>query len=157
MQEVVWDWQKSCVHIAATFHSLTEYKDIRYTAIVLLIIGQGYTYFLSLVVIVNELQLQIHFNEWSFRLDQSWQTSNKIAKGQSISKWCFGVFDFFQKTNQNKSTWGIIVVKSNSFVHFLEESSAWKKTQRLCLTFTQPLLLDNPVQLKSWKSSKLIF
>ena len=32
LQEVVWDWQKSCVHIAATFHSLTEYKDIRYTA-----------------------------------------------------------------------------------------------------------------------------
>ena len=29
LQEVVWDWQKSCVHIAATFHSLTEYKDIR--------------------------------------------------------------------------------------------------------------------------------
>ena len=40
MQEVVWDWQKSCVHIAATFHSLTKYKDIRYTAIVLLIIGR---------------------------------------------------------------------------------------------------------------------
>ena len=33
----------------------------------------------------------------------------------------FGVFDFLQKTNENKSTWGIIVVKSNSFVRFLEE------------------------------------
>ena len=43
------------------------------------------------------------------------------AKGQIISKWFFGVFDFLQKTNENKSTWGIIVVKSNSFVRFLEE------------------------------------
>ena len=33
----------------------------------------------------------------------------------------FEVVDFLQKTNENKSTWGIIVVKSNSFVHFLEE------------------------------------
>ena len=38
----------------------------------------------------------------------------------------FGVFDFFQKTNENKSTWGIIVVKANLFVRFLEELSAWK-------------------------------
>ena len=42
-------------------------------------------------------------------------------KGQLISKWFFWVVDFLQKTNENKSTWGIIVVKSNSFVHFLEE------------------------------------
>ena len=40
-------------------------------------------------------------------------------KGQLISKWFFGVGDFLQKTNKNKSTWGIIVVKS--FVRFLEE------------------------------------
>ena len=44
-----------------------------------------------------------------------------MPKGQIISKWFFGVFDFLQKTNENKSTWGIIVVKSNSFVRFLEE------------------------------------
>ena len=37
---------------------------------------------------------------------------------------------FFQKTNENKSTWGIIVVKSNSFVRL-------KKSFRLCLTFRQ--------------------
>ena len=48
------------------------------------------------------------------------------AKGQLISKCLFGVFNFFQKMNKNKSTWGIIVVKSNSFIHFLEETSAWK-------------------------------
>ena len=44
-----------------------------------------------------------------------------IYKGQLISKLIFGVFKFFQKTNENKSTWGIIVVKSNFFVRFLEE------------------------------------
>ena len=44
-----------------------------------------------------------------------------LAKGQLISKWFFGVVDFLQKTNENKSTWGIIVVKTNFFVHFLEE------------------------------------
>ena len=45
----------------------------------------------------------------------------KFAKGQLISKWFFGVVDFLQKMNKNKSTWGIIAVKSNLFVHFLEE------------------------------------
>ena len=43
------------------------------------------------------------------------------TKGQLISKWFFGVVDFLQKMNKNKSTRGIIVVESNSFVHFLEE------------------------------------
>ena len=33
----------------------------------------------------------------------------------------FGVVDFPQKTNENKSTWGIIAVKLNSFLRFLEE------------------------------------
>ena len=41
---------------------------------------------------------------------------NTATKGQLISKCLFGVFDFSQKTNENKSTWGIIVVKSNFFV-----------------------------------------
>ena len=51
------------------------------------------------------------------------KTSNffRFVKGQIISKWFFGDFDFQQKTNENKSIWGIIVVKSNSFVRFLEE------------------------------------
>ena len=43
------------------------------------------------------------------------------SKGQLISKSIFGVFKFFQKMNENKSTWGIIVVKSTSFAWFLEE------------------------------------
>ena len=38
---------------------------------------------------------------------------NRTIKGQLISKWFFGVVDFLQKPNENKSTWGIIVVKSN--------------------------------------------
>ena len=42
-------------------------------------------------------------------------------KGLLISKCPFGVFNFFQKTNENKSTRGIILVKSNFFVHFLGE------------------------------------
>ena len=45
----------------------------------------------------------------------------KYAKGQLISKWFFGVVDFLQKTNKNKSIWGIIEVKSNLFVRFLKE------------------------------------
>ena len=38
----------------------------------------------------------------------------------------FWVVDFLKKTNENKSTWGIIVVKTNSFVRFLEEFMAWQ-------------------------------
>ena len=33
-----------------------------------------------------------------------------VTKGQLISKWFFGVVNFLQKTNENKSTWGIIAV-----------------------------------------------
>ena len=39
----------------------------------------------------------------------------------------FWVGDFLQKTNENKSTWGIIVAKLNSFVHFLEKIDDPKK------------------------------
>ena len=42
-------------------------------------------------------------------------------KGQLISKGIFGVYNISQKTNETKSTWGIIVVKSNLFVRFLGE------------------------------------
>ena len=45
----------------------------------------------------------------------------KWTKGQTISKWLFGVFDFLQETNENKSIKGIIVVKSNSFIRFFKE------------------------------------
>ena len=42
-------------------------------------------------------------------------------KSHLISKCLFGVFNFFQKTNENNSTWGIIVLKLNFLVRFLEE------------------------------------
>ena len=57
-------------------------------------------------------------------------------KCQLISKCLFGVFNFFQKTDENKSTWGILVVKSNSFVHFLEDFMAWQ----FAFEFYWPLL-----------------
>ena len=44
------------------------------------------------------------------------------TKGQLISKCLFGIFTFFQKPNENKSTSS----KVELFVRFLEETSAWK-------------------------------
>ena len=41
-------------------------------------------------------------------------------KGQLISKWLFGVFNFFKKTKKPRR----IVVEMNSFVRFLEEFKA---------------------------------
>ena len=46
------------------------------------------------------------------------------SKGQLILKCLFGVFNFSQKNEQNKLSSGIIVVKSNSFSHILEEFTA---------------------------------
>ena len=46
-----------------------------------------------------------------------------ITKGQLISKGIFAILEFFQKNERNNS----IGKKTNSFVRFLEESSAWKK------------------------------
>ena len=43
------------------------------------------------------------------------------TKGQLILKCLFGVFKIFQKTNGNKSIWGIIAVKSYFSIRFLEE------------------------------------
>jgi hypothetical protein len=44
------------------------------------------------------------------------------AKGQLISKCLFGVFNFFQKWRKTRC----IVVKTNSFVRFLEEFTPWQ-------------------------------
>ena len=46
---------------------------------------------------------------------------------------------FLQKTNENKSTWGNIVVKLNSFVRFLEETLAWKNH----FDFVWPLVVSH--------------
>ena len=55
-----------------------------------------------------------------------------ICKGQLISKFLFGISNFFQKTNENKSTLGII--PSNSFVLGLTICF------RVLLTFRHPFL-----------------
>ena len=65
-----------------------------------------------------------------YRLHDIEHSASVKTKGQLISKWFFGVVDFLQKTNENKSTWGIIVVKLNSFVRFLEEIDDSKKPFR---------------------------
>ena len=54
-----------------------------------------------------------------------------------LSKW---VVDFLQKTNKNKSIWGIIVVKLNSFVHFLEEIDGPQKPFRNWLTLNRNII-----------------
>ena len=53
-----------------------------------------------------------------------------LAKGQLISKCLFGFFIFFQKTNEDKSTRGFIVVGSNV------GNVGLKKSFQLCLPLT---------------------
>ena len=43
------------------------------------------------------------------------------TKGQLISKFLFGVFNSPKQMNENNSTWGTIVVKSDFYVRFLRE------------------------------------
>ena len=54
------------------------------------------------------------------------------VKGHLISKCLFGVFTFFQKTNETKST-----SSKNEFDHsFFGRNFGLKKSFRICLTFT---------------------
>ena len=54
------------------------------------------------------------------------------AKGQLISKCLFGVFTFFQKTNENKSTSSKV-----EFVRsFFGRNVGLKQSFRICLTFS---------------------
>ena len=54
------------------------------------------------------------------------------VKGQLISKCLFGVFTFFQKTNENKSTSSKV-----EFVRsFFGRNFGLKKSIRICLTFS---------------------
>ena len=69
-------------------------------------------------------------------------------KGQLTSKCLFVVFNFFQNSNENKSTWGIIVVKSNSFVRFLEETSAWKNHFEFVWPLVSTLISSRRVCIK---------
>ena len=52
-------------------------------------------------------------------------------KGQLISKWFFGVVDFLQKTNENKSHSS----KSELIRSFFGGNLGLKKTFRFCLNF----------------------
>ena len=69
-----------------------------------------------------------------------------LSKGQIISKWFFGVLYFLQKTNKNKSTWGIIVVKLNSFV-CIWRKSRHQKPFRNYLTFKMAIFGKNWVSV----------
>ena len=62
---------------------------------------------------------------------------SNTTKGQLILTRFFGVFNFFQKTNKNKSTRGIVVLKSNWFICFFGRIVGLKKTLQLCLTFNR--------------------
>ena len=68
-----------------------------------------------------------HINASTY-LTKSILETNKtsFAKGQLISKCLFGVFNFFQETNENKSHSSKNEFKTNSFIHSLEEFTAWQ-------------------------------
>ena len=55
-----------------------------------------------------------------------------LSKGQLISKCLFGIFKFFQKTNENKSHSS----KVEFVCSFFGRNVSLKKSFRLCLTFT---------------------
>ena len=101
------------------------------------------------------LNIKMHLNGANKGLELKKKTFIWLkSKGQLISKCLFGVFSLFQNTNENKSTWGIIVVKSNSFIHILEEMSAWKNH----FNFVWPLVGAKPAQnLKSFVISYFLF
>ena len=50
-----------------------------------------------------------------------------VTKGQTILKGLLDIFNFSHRTNENKSTWGIIVVKLNFFVRFFLRIEDTKK------------------------------
>ena len=82
---------------------------------------------MKVIRVHNKLIKIITFSE-----DSQWQdVDEESAKGQIISKWFFDVFDFLQKMKENKSTWSIIVVKSYSFIRFLEEMKTSKTLSKL--------------------------
>ena len=62
------------------------------------------------------------------------------------------IFNLSQKTNENKSTWGIIVVKSNYFVCFLEEL----RIPKTSFEIKWPLRARPDLNENSWFSSLLI-
>ena len=69
-----------------------------------------------------------------------------FPKGQLISKCLFGVFTFFQKTNENKSTSS----KVKFVCSFFGRNVGLKKSFRICLTFS---FLVSFLLCHHWRSS----
>ena len=61
-------------------------------------------------------------SRWWVKIIYSKEIIKFDTKGQLISKWFYGVDDFLQKTNENKSTWGIIVLKVEFVRSFFREN-----------------------------------
>ena len=53
--------------------------------------------------------------------ETDFDSNEVVCHKEGAIKEFFGAFNFSQKTNKNKSTWGITVLKSNFFVRFLGE------------------------------------
>ena len=62
-------------------------------------------------------------------------------KGQLISKWFFLCLQFSQKTNENNSTWGTIVVKSNFLFFFWENWKYQKDILKLTDLYNIPIYI----------------
>ena len=74
----------------------------------------------------KEKKLQI----WHLQnIYQQIQLDLKVRQFQHV--FILRCLQFFQKTNKNKSTWGIIVDRSNFFVRFLEELKTLKDILKL--------------------------
>ena len=69
-----------------------------------------------------------------------------MLKGQIISKCLFGVVRFSQKTNENKSTWGIIEVKFKRLS--LGNTTGWQH-RFSHLTILSPIWLGTYEDMKS--------
>ena len=97
--------------------------DVSYTHVILLVSCSEYLrdkpFLLTMVsYLKDELKWPLFYN---VRCNFMLHRSVGMFTGELITKCLFDVFKFFQKTNENKSTWGILVVKLNFFVPFLEE------------------------------------
>ena len=91
-------------------------------------------------VVNDQTSILIRWFHIVYTLTEFWFGVIKIAQFHGVTEYfsiytlyrsvnfemVFGIVDFIQKTNENKLTLGIIVVKLNSFVRFLEEIDAPK-------------------------------
>ena len=84
--------------------------------------------------------LKFMFSKKATKIDKIFTVDLTLTKGQLISKCLFGVFTFFQKTNENKS-------KSSKveFVRsFFGRNIGLKKSFRICLTFSTLAIFGIP-------------